>query len=72
MNIGVIVVLHHDVGHSSTISWREQVTFWWDDGVRFVLVHHAELKIYSDNKTVTGYTCSSTRTHYAESESTSL
>ena len=33
----------------SDISWRDQVTFWWDDDddVRFVLDHHAELDSYS-------------------------
>ena len=35
----------------STTSWREQVTFWWDDDydVRFVLDQHAELDIYNAN-----------------------
>jgi uncharacterized protein YcaQ len=35
----------------SAISWREQVTFWWDDNddVRFVLDQHAELEMYSDS-----------------------
>jgi hypothetical protein len=32
----------------STISWREQVNFQWDDDeVRFVLVQHALLIFYS-------------------------
>ena len=45
----------------SAISW-EQVTFWWDDNddVRFVLHQHAELDFYS------------ARTHYSDSEETSL
>jgi len=34
---------------SSAISWREQVTFWWDhdDDARFVLDHHDEENFYS-------------------------
>jgi len=36
------------LSNSSSISWREQVTFWWnDDEVRFVLDQHAELNFYS-------------------------
>jgi hypothetical protein len=32
----------------SAISWRAQVNFRWDDdGIRFVLDHHAELDFYS-------------------------
>ena len=32
----------------SAISWREQVTFWWDDDdVHFVLDQHGELDFYS-------------------------
>jgi hypothetical protein len=32
----------------SAISWREQVTIWWDDDdVHFVLDEHAELSFYS-------------------------
>ena len=33
----------------SAISWREQVTIWWDDddNVRFVLDEHTELDFYS-------------------------
>ena len=33
--------------NSSPISWWEQVTFWWDDNVRFILDQHAELDFYS-------------------------
>jgi hypothetical protein len=31
----------------SAISWREQVTFWLDGDVRFVLDQYAELDFYS-------------------------
>jgi hypothetical protein len=33
------------------ISWREQVTYWWDDdnGIRFVLDQDAELDYYSSS-----------------------
>jgi hypothetical protein len=32
----------------TAISWRESVTFWWDDDVRFVRNKHAELDFDSD------------------------
>jgi hypothetical protein len=46
----------------SAKSWREHVTFWWDDNddVHFVLHQHAELDFYS------------VRTHYSDSEPTSV
>jgi hypothetical protein len=33
----------------SAISWREQVTFWWDDDIRYVLDQRAEFDLYSAN-----------------------
>jgi hypothetical protein len=38
----------------SSIAWREQVTFWWDDddAVNFVLDQHAGLKQQSAGKHV--------------------
>jgi hypothetical protein len=38
------------MSNSSAISWREQVTFWWDDdndNVQIVLDQHSKLDIYS-------------------------
>ena len=47
VNDWVIVVLHQ-VSNFSIISWREQVTFWWDDDeVRFVLDQYTWLDFYS-------------------------
>ena len=38
----------HQMSNFSAISWREQVTFWWDDNdFRFVLDQHTELDFYS-------------------------
>ena len=41
----VIVVLRK-MSNISVMSWREQVTFWWDDDARFVRDQHAELDFY--------------------------
>jgi hypothetical protein len=42
------LVFNPNFSSISTISWREQVTFQWDDDeVRFVLGQHAELDLYS-------------------------
>jgi len=43
----VINVLRQ-MSNFSAISWREQVTFWWDDDeFCSVLCHHAELDFYN-------------------------
>ena len=49
VNDWVIVVLHQ-VKQFFIISWKEQVTFRWDDDeVRFVLDQHIWLDFYSAN-----------------------
>jgi hypothetical protein len=63
--------------HFSAISWREQVNFQQDDDeVRFVLDQHAELDFYSarslTQQSAGRLTCRFTRTHYSDSEPTSL
>jgi hypothetical protein len=56
----------------SAITWREQVYFKWDDGeVPFVLDQHAELDFYSASSQQSAGS-RSTRTHYSDSEATSL
>jgi len=42
-----VIVVQRKFSKFSAISWREQVSFQWDDDdVRFVLYQHAELDFY--------------------------
>jgi hypothetical protein len=44
-----VIITLRQLSNFSTISWREQVNFQWDDDkVRFVLDLHAQLDVYSD------------------------
>ena len=43
------LIIYISVSNFSGISWREIVTFWWDDGddVCFVLDQHSQLNFYN-------------------------
>ena len=71
-----MIVVQRQFSNLSVISLGEQVNFQWnDDEVRFVLDQHAELDVYSASslkQQSAGKSCRSTRTHYSDSEPTSL
>jgi hypothetical protein len=68
-----MVVALQQVSNLSAISWREQVSFRWDDDdARFVLYQHVQFDFYRASSLKQVDTCCSTLTHYPDFEYTSL
>jgi len=70
--VSLVIDIQLHLSNVSTISWREQVNFNWDDDeVHFVLDQHA-LYDFNSVSSIKQQSWRWTRTHYSDSEATSL
>ena len=74
-----MIIAYRQMSNFAAISWREQVTFnemMMMSGICFVLDQHAEVDFYSarslKQQSAGRRQCRSTRSHYSDSEPTSL